>query len=328
MNCKDYKILLADYNDKVLDPSLHNEVKSHIAACPSCSEDLLFLKNYKKTIRTLRPRKAPKNFFGQVQERLEHPGRFEKILHTLFHPLNLKLPLEAAGLLAAGFLIIFLLKPQLEVERKIISFDEAAHIDREKISSPKARVAKKTIASAGDRSPSAGLLGARSESDLAKGMKEKSVLEVKTYRIALVFASRNRPDKTDNMIEDNMMSGVSEKEEEAAEIKDDRKNEYRLAQKSKKAGQKPAAAIQRRAVPAGMPVDSIRKIASSLGCRIVREIVNSKTNRPRSIIVEVPPGSYSEFIKRISRVGEVRKRGTSLPAKIERKSSIHIDLVE
>jgi hypothetical protein len=108
MKCREAKKHLGSYVDGTLDKSFENPLKEHLKTCKGCSIEVLELKKYFKAVGSLNEISAPDNFLEKVHERLESEGGFRKAIRALFTPVGIKIPLEAAGVVAVAFAVVFL----------------------------------------------------------------------------------------------------------------------------------------------------------------------------------------------------------------------------
>ena len=110
MNCREVNKLLGDFFDGLLDKNLKMSVQEHLKTCEGCADELAELKKYFNDVRSLSKVPAPDNFLEKIHERLESGKRFKKILKALFTPVQIKIPLGAAGAVAAAAVVVFLIR--------------------------------------------------------------------------------------------------------------------------------------------------------------------------------------------------------------------------
>ncbi|MCP4136235.1 MAG: hypothetical protein GY754_35015 [bacterium] len=128
MKCHEIKYLLADFIDGDLEPDTQSMIQDHLSACEECREEYAFLQAYKKEIISLPAVAAPANFLTDLHKRLDEPSLAEKIRHTLFFPLKLKLPLEAVGVAVLAAITILIFNP-FEMGRQMTFQPESASYD-------------------------------------------------------------------------------------------------------------------------------------------------------------------------------------------------------
>ncbi|MGV8074536.1 MAG: zf-HC2 domain-containing protein [Syntrophobacteraceae bacterium] len=108
MDCSLVTELLSEYVDDVLDPSIKAHVEEHLAHCRTCTDELVCIRTYLHAMESLPGVPAPVDFLESLQERLEQPGLFKRLLTRLFYPMKLKIPFEVAGVVAASLLVVLL----------------------------------------------------------------------------------------------------------------------------------------------------------------------------------------------------------------------------
>ncbi len=111
MDCHEVKKSLQEYMDNELNREMKNAIKLHLSSCDSCRSEYHDLVEYRNGMNSLGQVRAPDDFLSQIHERIEKPSLLSKIKQKLFFPLNIKLPLEAAGVLATVVIIVFLYNP-------------------------------------------------------------------------------------------------------------------------------------------------------------------------------------------------------------------------
>lgn len=118
MNCTRITDLLPEYLEGALDDSEKSTVEEHLAGCESCSAELQRLERYFQAMGGLERHRAPADFLRNVHARIERESPWRRLLARLFLPLKIKLPLEAAGVVAVALLILtfYLGAPGTKVE--------------------------------------------------------------------------------------------------------------------------------------------------------------------------------------------------------------------
>jgi len=107
MECREVQKYFHEYIDGALDKQWAAQIEEHLRTCEICSEELASLKFYLDEMRDLKKVKAPRDFLQKVHGRLEQPSGIKKIFHSIFFPLNVKLPLELAAVTTAIIAAIF-----------------------------------------------------------------------------------------------------------------------------------------------------------------------------------------------------------------------------
>lgn len=114
MACAEIKAFLSDYMDGILDADTKAVVDDHLAACQQCKEELETLRNMVEELGSLGAIEPPDDFLQQLHERIEQRSWYKRILHALFVPLRVKLPLELVGAATMVILAIAVLQVQKE----------------------------------------------------------------------------------------------------------------------------------------------------------------------------------------------------------------------
>jgi len=110
MECSGVKKLLSEYIDNALDAQNKAVVEEHLAGCKACSEELAALKLCVNELNSLKEMEAPSDFAEKVHERIERRFEFEKIMHALFIPLRIKVPLQLVTVAATVILVMTIYK--------------------------------------------------------------------------------------------------------------------------------------------------------------------------------------------------------------------------
>lgn len=127
MKCRDARELINSYLDNGLDPEKDKFLMGHVEQCHRCREELRFIIAYRKTVKEIRPVKAPAGFMAALNKRLELENKTG--IRTLVNKAldawnNFTLPLEALGVAAVALLIFFLYTPLFHGTKKISTFNE------------------------------------------------------------------------------------------------------------------------------------------------------------------------------------------------------------
>ena len=104
MMCHDVEKLLPAYLEGLLSGEEEDGIVKHVASCPRCSRSLSDLKRAEQLVRGLEEMEPPPFFEQKIMSRVrEEASRKQGILHRLFFPLRIKLPIQA---LATIFLAV------------------------------------------------------------------------------------------------------------------------------------------------------------------------------------------------------------------------------
>ena len=106
MDCKKIRELLSEYIDGTLDAKTRDVVEEHLKTCKGCKEELEALKACIREVSSLKGVKAPGDFLERVHQRIEQKSGFRDILRRLFIPLQVKIPLEVAAVVATVLLVV------------------------------------------------------------------------------------------------------------------------------------------------------------------------------------------------------------------------------
>jgi hypothetical protein len=321
MKCKEIHEVLEQYLDNELSPEARKEVREHLKGCPACREELASVKRYRKAMASLKTVPAPDDFLESVHRRLDR-SPLRRLLDFLFSPVHIKVPLEAAGVLAT-VIIVLLLFPGAPKRDTFLAMreEETSRMPAEEIA-PKAPDAEKRSLLTEDSK--------RHMPSRSKGKEKVAAEEPEQYIIALQItpASMKTPpmagmDKTSRLLGSAMKK---------AEVRDDKDItadvEEKDALKEDESSSRKAVVRARSESPRELTdtVQEIKRIAGSLEGRVIREKYN-KQNVPDGIILEIPTRNYVDFMNQLNRIGkpEIQKKPTR---RAKRSTQLRIDLVQ
>jgi hypothetical protein len=135
MDCRQAKELVSAYIDGMLDTPVRESLERHLAQCAGCREEYEKTREMAKQVGALNTLETPPDFFDALHERIrmeKTESKLKKLERSLFFPLQVKIPLEIAGL-AAVIVLIFSFYQVTEPERYLPS---AARVSAEKMASP------------------------------------------------------------------------------------------------------------------------------------------------------------------------------------------------
>ncbi len=127
MKCRDARELINSYIDNGLDPEKDKFLMQHIEKCGRCGEELRFLIAYRKTVKKIKPVKAPAGFIAELNKRIALEKKstirnyFNKALDAWQH---FTFPIEAVGVIAVALLIFFLYTPLFHGVKKSATYNE------------------------------------------------------------------------------------------------------------------------------------------------------------------------------------------------------------
>ena len=290
MECAKAKDLLSEYIDGTLDVQTKAHIDKHLLACPLCKEELLSLKELVKELGSLESFKASDDFLEKLHERLEPRFSFRKIVQILFIPGRIKIPLEFATATAMAILVF-----------SIIYIQQPEKITPEvPLSSRHAKITEKT--STDLTSPTV-----KEEAYISKPIVEKATAqppaeERKIIELALVI-EKEGSGKAYAPSEAERPRMARPAAAPRAEIKTDTlKKDKEIA----------GLAIEERSVLEEDPLSSFSRLHDTL--TKVKErirLVDGKiliveyephTDRPQSILAEIPAKNYTSFCYELKRL--------------------------
>lgn len=121
MECDEIKELLSDYVDDLLDAEPRAIVDQHLLTCTRCQEELDSLRALVRELAAMKPVEPPKDFLNQLHMRLEKPSKLSRILHALFVPMRVKVPIE----LAAAAVMVMLVSSLVLTQKQRYKMPEA-----------------------------------------------------------------------------------------------------------------------------------------------------------------------------------------------------------
>lgn len=325
MKCDDVKLLLDEYLEGSLPAGDAAQVKEHLGKCAGCRGELQFLRKYLKKTGSFPVLRAPDDFLENIHRKIDAPAR-NALVTRLFFPLKIKVPLEAAALLAlavTGLLIFKPFRPEMAdykaegPERPLAMEDEAAmNRDRdasrgEKPSAIMDMARKKTAGPAADSR-----IVSRAADMVAS---EPSLSEQESMEKGKVYGG-GRAEVT-LYLQQNLIAGAEQAKEESLQADDQyRAGEPRAASRksleyARKDKAPPEGAMQTAPSGSGTArVDGIATLARSLNGTILR-----KTSDGTQVIVEIPRSNYSRFMNGLRGEWSVQKQHPAgVPAGAER----------
>lgn len=117
MDCPQVLENLSAHLDGALDPATRQELEEHLRSCGSCRSELDALRACVEAVNSMVRISAPPGFLAQVHERMREGSAWSRFIGKLTVPRRVKLPLHAAGAVAAVILIL-LMVPMRETAKK------------------------------------------------------------------------------------------------------------------------------------------------------------------------------------------------------------------
>jgi hypothetical protein len=109
MRCDEARKRLSDYIDGILPPEENELVRSHLTVCPECRAALSELEKTVAHIKNLHEVEPPAWLTQKVMAKVREEAKAERgIWRKLFHPLHIKLPLEAAAAVLIAVAALYL----------------------------------------------------------------------------------------------------------------------------------------------------------------------------------------------------------------------------
>jgi hypothetical protein len=117
MNCHDARELLSGLVDGELTPDEQSRAEAHLADCADCRKEYERLGATIALVRQMDRLRAPVGFVDRVLEAVQPTPWYRRWLGSLFLPLSVKLPAEAAALLLVGGLAVFVFQRTPELQQ-------------------------------------------------------------------------------------------------------------------------------------------------------------------------------------------------------------------
>lgn len=308
MNCEQVKTVLADYLDGAVTGDERAMVDAHLKGCAACREDLGFLKKYKKAIGKFPTLQAPDDFLEKVHRGIDAQKR-GGIVRTLFFPLRVKVPLEAAALLALALTGVLIFKPyqttmlEYAAEQDAAITDQKAGADRSgerdiALEKKYPSAEKKDDTIAGTRrearpAPEQEGVAVTSSSQPGGPQKEKQAAADETTEITLSLRL-NAVEEEKAAPEDLFIQEKSDSTGEA------RIQSSRNSLRSSAAPTASRARKTERSTPDRSGISTIDSLARSLGGKIIKKVMDDKTGAARFVAIELPAENFNQFIGGLS----------------------------
>lgn len=341
MDCREVKELLHEYIENNIDHDLKKDVKQHLSSCSACRAELASVRKYRQTMDSLEQVKAPDDFLEQLHARIEKESGARRLIQKLFLPLNIKLPLEAAGVLAAAALIILVFNPFESVKQALTPAAESVNIadagkdkhemlfskrqgpEEKAVSSPmtvmrKARSAKddtdRDELTADISAPSSTVFQIAFAPAADQSLQSAKAMDMETKSGASGYAGSAGPaDKTSVPVME------SEKNADASQY---------AAESKKMSEESPVHRKEMMQAAAGQMYtgDDISALTAKFGGKIIRKDYKTGTGSLNYIVLDIPSGNYKRFIAELKRLGRMPK-APAAPLKQERQQ-IQINMIE
>jgi len=321
MNCDQVKAILADYLDGTATEKEKASVAAHLKKCDNCRDELRFLKKYLKAIGKYPTLQAPDDFLKRVHRGIERKQR-GGIVRTLFFPLRVKVPLEAAALVALSLTGVLLFRPyktdllDYGPEQAPAVSEHAAAPDKEgtRDIAPGRRqtLPENNVAAAPEKKRATRPEPARKDAAVTAGsrpgeqIQKQEIADIQAAEIAL--ALRPKSAHEEKMATEDLVT--RESEEAAAD------SGIRVGGTSLRSS---AAPETRRANTSGRDaqrtdtIGAIDGLARPLGGKIIQRVMDKTTGAPRSVVVELPSENYPAFIEGLGEQWNILDRPPAAP---------------
>ncbi len=121
MDCRQARGLLSLFMDDALDRDTRESLQEHLLECASCRAELDSLQSLVKNVESFGMLKAPENILEKLHARTmgeDTESRLKKLLHLLFFPLHIKIPIQVVSLASVAIILLSLfhaVEPQLQL---------------------------------------------------------------------------------------------------------------------------------------------------------------------------------------------------------------------
>jgi hypothetical protein len=127
MNCREIQELSSDYLDRRLTPSETALFREHLKVCPDCRGEVEELRKTVALVGSLDEIETGPDFLVRVNNKIDRGGWLRRFSRRLFAPWRIKIPLEAAALVAVTTLALYVYHrtPELPQYKAHLSQDSA-----------------------------------------------------------------------------------------------------------------------------------------------------------------------------------------------------------
>ncbi len=127
MNCREIKEQSSDYLDRRLTPPETALFREHLRSCPDCRGEVEELRKTVALVGSLDEIETRPDFLVQVNNKIDRGGLLRRCGRRLFEPWRIKIPLEAAALLAVTTLALYVYHrpPEFSQDGAILSQEKA-----------------------------------------------------------------------------------------------------------------------------------------------------------------------------------------------------------
>jgi hypothetical protein len=337
MECAEIKGRLSEYLDGMLDSHTSEQVESHLRVCKTCQDELSSLKTTVGELNLLEPLRAPEDFLEKLHARIERRLTFRRLLHVLFVPARIKIPLEAA----AATVIVILIFVGLNVpppKQQLAKAPEPAG---------QVRLAKKAPVDRVEAPAEVEPYRASPPSEQRKAVKPEDPGEI--FEVALILGTETpgRPDAPGVAMRSAPLfpeeEGFREQEADemahrsAAEVALERAPDTGIKAEKPKKEREPDVRGPEKSLTTregGPPVPSLDEamvrvtaLVGSIGGTVVSIDYERQSDRPQSIDAEIPADRYEGFYEALGRLGHLQTPPRTLSDKDQRRVRIRIRFI-
>jgi hypothetical protein len=297
--------LLTDYIDGLLSPDEASAVKKHLAGCAECRDEHRFLKRYLSKAAAFPRVPVPDDFLDNIHARIGAPER-SGIVRTLFFPLKVKLPLEAAAALVVAVLGVLVFRPFGD---RGIEYHAGAPVSEEVTAPSSGRQAEGSLAQ--DAGKARKEAGARYRQKVP-GVTGKITVTNGADSAKIASAEETADREAPVEIALVLKSAGSESNASGTLALKDLRQKETVAGQGEKASSDYTKSVDLSAKNQTR-VDLIVNLASVLGGRAVSVGEADASGYRRLLIVEIPAKNYAQFMTGLKGSWSVQKQAPSAP---------------
>jgi hypothetical protein len=317
VDCSKVSYLLSEYVDDQLDPEGKKLVEQHLASCERCTAELGSLQAYLRTMAAVEKIRAPQGFLAAVHERIEEPSMFERITRWLFHPLRVKLPMELGGIALTALLLVFAYHQGPRQEAEKAQPNLSGEVRQSLASKDKNEALVDNAARTGPDQP---VLHSRNI-QIALLLPRSMVIEGAAEKVRPLDAPASTPKRPQHPL-------TMAPEQTAPPQPLPSKENVPSASTGRGRKDEPSAPQ----VP-GQVIRFVKESAHTMGGALLSVEYDKGTNEPRSTVVRIPAASYSLFLEKLGRAGQIKETGRG-PVEVKGATEgnewleIRIDLIQ
>lgn len=322
MRCRKVHHLLDDYIRGELASRDMESVARHLTSCAKCDAEAEFLKRYHGNLAAAATHRAPADLLSRVRagiaagDAAHDTARSRGIIEWLFFPLKIKLPLEAAGVLATAFVVFIFMRPLLEQPGQFVQREIQDVAPTAPEMQGRSRKAVKYYAAA--------------KSSKQKATLYRSTAEKPAPPVEIDLAvSMQQPSRDEFTAGEDMRSAKEERVAPVSPGARSRSSEP-AGSRSSKADAAGGIAPARQATVQLAGEDQIVRIKNMirpLGGKIISENRISG-NRPAYVRVELPEANYARFVDQLNQVGQVTRQPSRRAVQNRRSVDVQVNVVE